>query len=175
MWTPVLVWPRVYMHLCLLFYHYMYSSFISVVQARRRLLLTGTPLQNNLLELMSLLSFVMPCMFGESVQGIKLLFSSYRIVCDTSCVPMFLAWVNRHLSSRVQFFSREIWSEKLYSDPCSVSDLLLLSFEFSRSIALFTVSLWYLHNNTLEHRIEAISGTSVKTSCFSWTPWTLLV
>lgn len=46
------------------------------VKARRRLLLTGTPLQNNLLELMSLLSFVMPCMFGESVQGIKLLFSS---------------------------------------------------------------------------------------------------
>ncbi|KAJ7385780.1 ATP-dependent helicase smarcad1 [Desmophyllum pertusum] len=49
------------------------------MKARRRLLLTGTPLQNNLLELMSLLSFVMPCMFGESVQGIKLLFSSYRI------------------------------------------------------------------------------------------------
>ncbi|XP_078375262.1 SWI/SNF-related matrix-associated actin-dependent regulator of chromatin subfamily A containing DEAD/H box 1-like isoform X2 [Oculina patagonica] len=49
------------------------------MKARRRLLLTGTPLQNNLLELMSLLSFVMPSMFGESVQGIKLLFSNSRM------------------------------------------------------------------------------------------------
>jgi len=49
------------------------------MKARRRLLLTGTPLQNNLLELMSLLSFVMPRMFGESVQGIKMLFSHTRM------------------------------------------------------------------------------------------------
>ncbi|XP_068755461.1 SWI/SNF-related matrix-associated actin-dependent regulator of chromatin subfamily A containing DEAD/H box 1-like [Montipora capricornis] len=47
--------------------------------SRRRLLLTGTPLQNNLLELMSLLSFVMPSMFGKSVQGIKMLFSYSRM------------------------------------------------------------------------------------------------
>lgn len=49
------------------------------MKARRRLLLTGTPLQNNLLELMSLLSFVMPSMFGESVQGIKMLFSNSKM------------------------------------------------------------------------------------------------
>lgn len=47
--------------------------------SQRRLLLTGTPLQNNLLELMSLLSFVMPSMFGERVQGIKMLFSYSRM------------------------------------------------------------------------------------------------
>ncbi|KAM7452234.1 ATP-dependent helicase smarcad1 [Porites harrisoni] len=47
------------------------------MKAQRRLLLTGTPLQNNLLELMSLLSFVMPRMFGESFEGIKMLFSNY--------------------------------------------------------------------------------------------------
>lgn len=57
------------------------SHFVSfIAKARRRLLLTGTPLQNNLLELMSLLSFVMPSMFGESVQGIKLLFSNSKMV-----------------------------------------------------------------------------------------------
>ncbi|XP_022785581.1 SWI/SNF-related matrix-associated actin-dependent regulator of chromatin subfamily A containing DEAD/H box 1-like [Stylophora pistillata] len=49
------------------------------MKARRRLLLTGTPLQNNLLELMSLLSFVMPSMFGDSVQGIKMLFSNSKM------------------------------------------------------------------------------------------------
>ena len=45
----------------------------------------------------------------------------------------------------------------------------------SVAIALFTVNLWYLHNNTVEHRSEAISGTSCKTSCFSWAPSTFLV
>ncbi|XP_031567802.1 SWI/SNF-related matrix-associated actin-dependent regulator of chromatin subfamily A containing DEAD/H box 1-like [Actinia tenebrosa] len=48
------------------------------LRARRRLLLTGTPLQNNLLELMSLLSFVMPHMFDESSEGLRMLFSDKR-------------------------------------------------------------------------------------------------
>lgn len=43
-------------------------------QAKKRILLTGTPLQNNLLELMSLLIFVMPKMFAEKTTDIKSLF-----------------------------------------------------------------------------------------------------
>ncbi|XP_064629638.1 SWI/SNF-related matrix-associated actin-dependent regulator of chromatin subfamily A containing DEAD/H box 1B-like [Lineus longissimus] len=39
-----------------------YQSMMKI-RAKRRLLLTGTPLQNNLVELMSLLAFVMPEMF----------------------------------------------------------------------------------------------------------------
>ena len=42
-------------------------------------------------------------------------------------------------------------------------------------IALFTVNLKCLRNNTVKHRREAISGTSCKTSWFSWAPWTMLV
>ena len=37
------------------------------ISAEHRLLLTGTPLQNNLVELMSLLVFVMPQMFESEV------------------------------------------------------------------------------------------------------------
>lgn len=48
------------------------------IRADRRILLTGTPLQNNLLELMSLLCFVMPKLFGGKVEDIKALFQ--RIV-----------------------------------------------------------------------------------------------
>ncbi|XP_055541042.1 SWI/SNF-related matrix-associated actin-dependent regulator of chromatin subfamily A containing DEAD/H box 1 homolog [Wyeomyia smithii] len=44
------------------------------IRAERRILLTGTPLQNNLLELMSLLCFVMPKLFGGKVEDIKALF-----------------------------------------------------------------------------------------------------
>lgn len=45
-------------------------------QAKRKVLLTGTPLQNNLVELMSLLTFVMPNMFGKKADQIKLMFSA---------------------------------------------------------------------------------------------------
>ncbi|RLW00798.1 hypothetical protein DV515_00008459 [Chloebia gouldiae] len=45
-------------------------------QAKYRLLLTGTPVQNNLLELMSLLNFVMPHMFSSSTSEIRRMFSS---------------------------------------------------------------------------------------------------
>lgn len=45
------------------------------INASRRILLTGTPLQNNLLELMSLLCFVMPKLFANKTEDIKALFS----------------------------------------------------------------------------------------------------
>lgn len=45
------------------------------IQAHRRLLLTGTPLQNNLLELMSLLCFVMPDMFIGKTEQLKRMFT----------------------------------------------------------------------------------------------------
>ncbi|XP_028159639.1 SWI/SNF-related matrix-associated actin-dependent regulator of chromatin subfamily A containing DEAD/H box 1 homolog [Ostrinia furnacalis] len=44
------------------------------IKSKHRLLLTGTPLQNNLLELMSLLCFVMPHMFSGKTQDLKNLF-----------------------------------------------------------------------------------------------------
>jgi SWI/SNF-related matrix-associated actin-dependent regulator 1 of chromatin subfamily A len=47
------------------------------VQAPRKLLLTGTPLQNNLVELMSLLVFVMPGMFAKRKDQLKRMFSLF--------------------------------------------------------------------------------------------------
>ncbi|CAL1534122.1 unnamed protein product [Lymnaea stagnalis] len=45
------------------------------IAAERRLLLTGTPLQNNLLELMSLLCFVMPEIFQGKTDHLKKVFA----------------------------------------------------------------------------------------------------
>ncbi|XP_071112881.1 SWI/SNF-related matrix-associated actin-dependent regulator of chromatin subfamily A containing DEAD/H box 1 homolog [Haliotis cracherodii] len=45
------------------------------IRAERRLLLTGTPLQNNLVELMSLLCFVMPELFIGKTEPLKRIFA----------------------------------------------------------------------------------------------------
>lgn len=59
-----------------------YTNLIRI-NASRRLLLTGTPLQNNLLELMSLLCFVMPSMFARNTEDITALFQkNVRITND---------------------------------------------------------------------------------------------
>lgn len=54
-------------------------GFLSLPQAQRKILLTGTPLQNNLVELMSLLTFVMPRMFSNKAEQIKLMFTSAAV------------------------------------------------------------------------------------------------
>ncbi|XP_057688459.1 SWI/SNF-related matrix-associated actin-dependent regulator of chromatin subfamily A containing DEAD/H box 1A isoform X2 [Corythoichthys intestinalis] len=51
-----------------------YRNLMSI-NAKHRLLLTGTPLQNNLLELMSLLNFIMPSMFSSSTVQLSKMFS----------------------------------------------------------------------------------------------------
>uniref|UniRef100_A0A673NDV0 Helicase C-terminal domain-containing protein n=1 Tax=Sinocyclocheilus rhinocerous TaxID=307959 RepID=A0A673NDV0_9TELE len=55
--------------------HLMVSPLFVSPRAKYRLLLTGTPLQNNLLELMSLLNFIMPNMFSSSTSQISKMFS----------------------------------------------------------------------------------------------------
>lgn len=49
-------------------------EYLSKINAERRILLTGTPLQNNLMELMSLLCFVMPKLFAGCIEEFKTMF-----------------------------------------------------------------------------------------------------
>ncbi|CAB1332860.1 unnamed protein product [Coregonus sp. 'balchen'] len=48
---------------------------LMAINAKYRLLLTGTPVQNNLLELMSLLNFIMPNMFSSSTAQLANMFA----------------------------------------------------------------------------------------------------
>ncbi|KAJ0019780.1 hypothetical protein NQD34_007349 [Periophthalmus magnuspinnatus] len=48
---------------------------LMAINAQHRVLLTGTPVQNNLLELMSLLNFIMPSMFSDSTSQLSKMFS----------------------------------------------------------------------------------------------------
>merc|ERR1719430_291020 len=54
------------------------------IRCSRKLLLTGTPLQNNLVELMSLLIFVMPGMFAKRKDQLKKMFSLFPKQQDES-------------------------------------------------------------------------------------------
>lgn len=66
-----------------------YESLVRI-RAANRILLTGTPLQNNLLELMSLLIFVMPHMFSEKTDDLKNLFQkTSRNNKDDEDLPAF--------------------------------------------------------------------------------------
>ncbi|KAH1015833.1 SWI/SNF-related matrix-associated actin-dependent regulator of chromatin subfamily A containing DEAD/H box 1 homolog isoform X2 [Dendroctonus ponderosae] len=65
-----------------------YENLIRI-NAKHRILLTGTPLQNNLLELMSLLIFVMPKMFAEKTVDLKNLFQKNSKAKDDESVPAF--------------------------------------------------------------------------------------
>ena len=51
------------------------------IKSHRRLLLTGTPLQNNLLELMSLLIFTMPNFFVGKTEQVKAMFTFNNFTC----------------------------------------------------------------------------------------------
>ncbi|GJQ81766.1 hypothetical protein Trydic_g313 [Trypoxylus dichotomus] len=67
-----------------------YESLIRI-KASKRILLTGTPLQNNLLELMSLLIFVMPNIFSEKTEDLKNLFqkTSKAKDAENDILPQF--------------------------------------------------------------------------------------
>ncbi|KAK2180963.1 hypothetical protein NP493_419g07016 [Ridgeia piscesae] len=94
-----------------------YQSLMKI-RAERRLLLTGTPLQNNLLELMSLLSFVMPHMFGGKTEQLKRIFMSIsnRTGADSrSAYEQTI--IERAKSILKPFFLRRLKSEVLQELP----------------------------------------------------------
>jgi len=68
----------------------VYEKLIRI-SARFRLLLTGTPLQNNLQELASLLGFILPRVFREHKEDLKAIFSNKAKTSDESHATLLSA------------------------------------------------------------------------------------
>ncbi|KAI4897749.1 hypothetical protein NFI96_033833, partial [Prochilodus magdalenae] len=79
---------------------------LMAINAKYRLLLTGTPLQNNLLELMSLLNFIMPNMFSSSTSQIAKMFAMKALVRKNKKRP---AWAKKHKEWTSDQWNLDVW------------------------------------------------------------------
>ncbi|CAI7669270.1 unnamed protein product [Penicillium bialowiezense] len=68
----------------------LYEKLIRI-RARFRLLLTGTPLQNNLQELASLLGFILPGVFNQQKENLQAVFSNKAKTTDESHATLLSA------------------------------------------------------------------------------------
>ncbi|XP_043481761.1 SWI/SNF-related matrix-associated actin-dependent regulator of chromatin subfamily A containing DEAD/H box 1 homolog [Leptopilina heterotoma] len=97
-----------------------YENLVKI-NAKHRILLTGTPLQNNLLELISLLIFVMPTLFAGKQADLKSLFSKNPKVSatkDSKDKPLFeLEQVKNAKQIMKPFVLRRLKSEVLRDLP----------------------------------------------------------
>lgn len=84
----------------------LYEKFIRI-NAQFRLLLTGTPLQNNLQELISLLAFLMPKIFKEKKSDLQIIFDHKVKTSDTNHEALLSAErINRARSMLTPFILR---------------------------------------------------------------------
>lgn len=84
----------------------LYEKLIRI-RARFRLLLTGTPLQNNLQELASLLGFILPKVFQERKDDLQYIFSNKATTVDDSHSALLSAQrINRAKSMLKPFVLR---------------------------------------------------------------------
>ncbi|TPP61080.1 hypothetical protein FGIG_03314 [Fasciola gigantica] len=113
-------------------------------RVQRRLLLTGTPLQNNLMELISLLAFVMPDMFGRSTDLLKRMFPlcSKTVVTDSKASDeSYSSLSTKFERERLEqaknllkpFFLRRLKSQVLSQLPPKTSEVIHVPMTLSQS------------------------------------------
>merc|ERR1711981_23843 len=94
------------------------------IRGRRKLLLTGTPLQNNLVELMSLLIFVMPGMFANKKEQLKKMFSMFPRINEDGERSTYEKDRIAHAKQIMKpFFLRRLKSEVLKDLPKKTSEV----------------------------------------------------
>ncbi|CAG2175870.1 unnamed protein product, partial [Oppiella nova] len=99
-----------------------YTALMNL-KAKHRLLLTGTPLQNNLVELMSLLIFTMPHMFSGKTDQIKTLFT-YTNKESTHRITYISERIEQAKKIMKPFVLRRLKSEVLQELPPKIDNVL---------------------------------------------------
>lgn len=134
------------------------------VQASRKLLLTGTPLQNNLVELMSLLVFVMPDMFANKKEQLKKMFSMFPKTAEDEERSKYekdrIAHAKRIMKP---FFLRRLKSEVLTALPAKCEEVLKVPMsEGQQDIYFKTVAQYKKRAKELaEGKIRHSNGSGV--------------
>ncbi|XP_034946491.1 SWI/SNF-related matrix-associated actin-dependent regulator of chromatin subfamily A containing DEAD/H box 1 homolog [Chelonus insularis] len=105
-----------------------YTNLVRI-NAKHRILLTGTPLQNNLLELMSLLIFVMPSLFAGKQNDLKSLFSKTpKLAGDNRDKPLFEQEQVKNAKLIMKpFFLRRLKSQVLKDLPIKTEKIIKCS------------------------------------------------
>ena len=99
----------------------LYEKFIRI-KAQFRLLLTGTPLQNNLQELISLLAFLMPAIFKDKKSDLQVIFDHKVKTRDTNHEALLSAQrINRARSMLTPFILRRKKHQVLKDLPKKIS------------------------------------------------------
>jgi SWI/SNF-related matrix-associated actin-dependent regulator of chromatin subfamily A containing DEAD/H box 1 len=99
----------------------LYEKFIKI-RAQFRLLLTGTPLQNNLQELISLLAFLMPAIFKDKKSDLQVIFDHKVKTRDTNHEALLSAQrINRARSMLTPFILRRKKHQVLKDLPKKIS------------------------------------------------------
>lgn len=136
------------------------------VRGKRRLLLTGTPLQNNLLELLSLLIFTMPEMFEGKTQQVQALFASKESGEKQTIEHERIQQARKIMQP---FVLRRLKEDVLKELPTKRDEKLICvmtpdqEFKYMELIESFTREIRYMKKNIFEDaEIDGENGTMKK-------------
>jgi SWI/SNF-related matrix-associated actin-dependent regulator 1 of chromatin subfamily A len=130
-------------------------------RSKRRLLLTGTPLQNNLIELISLLFFVMPDVFQRKSQYLKLLFKTRP--ADSDFDQFYNEKIEQAKGIMRPFILRRLKSEVLKDLPDKLENVIYCDMTEAQSNA-YNDMVDFFKERVKQKQEKTLSKSSSKTS-----------
>lgn len=134
---------------------------LAQINATNRLLLTGTPLQNNLLELMSLLCFVMPTMFAKNTDDIKNLFQKVKQIKGEDVLSFEKNQIDQAKQIMKPFMLRRLKSDVLTCLPEKKDVEIMISLTESQKAKYMQLIEWYSNDDGVVASTTELRGLSI--------------
>lgn len=134
---------------------------LAQINAISRLLLTGTPLQNSLLELMSLLCFVMPTMFAKNTDDIKSLFQKVKQIKGEDLLSFEKSQIDQAKQIMKPFVLRRLKSDVLTCLPEKKDIEIRISLTESQKAKYMELIEWYSNEDGVVRSSTELSGLSM--------------